>query len=97
MKFGLIQNIMLYPIFLVVLFTKNEFKNEHQSSSFFNISLSMTMMSFVVILLFTSLKNFKILNISSNLMFKLFVTMVELNPPSVNLTVLFVVNSTFID
>ena len=57
----------------------------------------MTMMSFVVILLFTSLKNFKILNISSNLMFKLFVTMVELNPPSVNLTVLFVVNSTPMD
>ena len=57
----------------------------------------MTMMSFVVILLFTSLNNFKILNISSNLMFKLFVTMVELNPPNVNLTVLFVVNSTFID
>lgn len=57
----------------------------------------MTMMSFVVILLFTSLKNFKILNISSNLMFKLFVTMVELNPPRVNLTVLFVDNSTPID
>ena len=57
----------------------------------------MTMMSFVVILLFTSLKNFKILNISSNLMFKLFVTMVELNQPSVNLTVLFVDNSTPMD
>lgn len=58
----------------------------------------MTMMSFVVILLlFTSLKNFKILNISSNLMFKLFVTMVELNPPRVNLTVLFVNNSTPMD
>ena len=56
----------------------------------------MTMMSFVVVL-FTSLKNFKILNISSNLMFKLLVTMVELNPPSVNLTVLFVDNSTPMD
>ena len=57
----------------------------------------MTMMSFVVILLFASLKNFKILNISSNLMFKLFVTMVELNPPRVNLIVLFVDNSTLMD